>query len=315
MDRVQRKFKPPEGDITMNESPFLRFMRNLADRRTYLETFVRGNNGDQLILMGTRYVMKKAGCRLVTTPQEAQQIVFRGSGSMNDVWAGGVTVLERYRSKFPNIPLVVGPSTYVFRKINIIPVLQISDAPLTMFARDKISEKFVQEINLPVYVNVQVSQDLALELQDSDFIGDLQAECRERHILIAMRKDCEGSAGILARTKGTWLPKKVRRPLSRIRDRLTALRSRDVIENILKEESIPRNIPRVYRDVSVSISFDEFVKTIRDAALIITDRLHVGILGHMLNKRVFLRTGIYHKIKGVYELSLSGPRSRTRLYI
>ena len=300
----------------MYESPFLHFMRRVADKKTYLETFVRGNNGDQLILMGTKHVMKKVGCITVGGPQEAEQILFRGSGSINDIWRGGITVLEKYRRDFPNIPPIVGPSTYIFRQVDIGSVLNISDAPLTMFARDELSEKFVREIDLPDSVEVKVSPDLAFELTDTSFIVDLLGKRRQKNVLIAMRKDCEGAAGILTKIRGTWLPEKVRRPLSWVRDRLVSLRSRDVIETIIKRENMPRNIPKIYRDVSVSVGFDEFLRMICDAALVITDRLHVGILGHMLNKRVVLIcSGEYHrhKLKGVYDLSMSGPGSNTTL--
>ena len=86
-----------------------------------------------------------------------------------------------------------------------------------------------------------------------------------------------------------------------------------MIGAILESAALPRSIPRLYRDVSVSVSFAEFTEAIRNAALIITDRLHIGILGYLLEKRVVLRPGAYHKIRGVYELSMSGPNSRTTL--
>ena len=129
-----------------------------------------------------------------------------------------------------------------------------------------------------------------------------------------MRKDEEGSAGILAKIRGIWLPRKIRRLFIPIRDKLVALVSFDAIKAILKEEGVSEDIPKIYSDISSSVGFDEFVTTICNAALIITNRLHVGVLGHMLNKRVVLIPGTYHKIEGVYKLSMSGTGSQTKLY-
>lgn len=303
-----------DNNCQTRDSAFLNCLSMNYNKKVYFEP-LRGNNGDALILKGAKRVLRKARCTLVEHPESAQLILINGGGAVSDVWGGAtVRVIEDYRRRFPNLPIVVGPSTYRFQGIDFAKVLEIIKSPLTLFARERISAQLLGEINLPTHVAVRISQDFAFELQDSDFIKDLLDKCQENHVLIAMRKDREGSAGILAKTRGTRLPQRIRRPLSRIRDRLIALRSQNVIEEIIKEERIPKNTRRIYRDVSVSVSFEDFIASICDAALIITDRLHVGILGHMLKKRVVLRGGGYHKIKGVYELSMSGSGSRTRLY-
>lgn len=299
----------------MNESPFLQFMRHIAHKKTYLETMNRGNNGDVLIVMGLKHLLRKVKCRLVARPEEAEQIIFRGSGSMNDIWPGGVRVLGEFRHRFPDLPVIVGPSTYIFREVDMRRIFQISDAPLTLFARDSISARYAREVDLPPYVDIKVSHDLAFELSDGDFLSNLLDQLEEKHVLVAMRKDIEGSAAILSRIRAMWLPLKIRRPLRRVKERLAAWISQDIIERILTDEQVSKEFPRIYRDISESATFDEFVAMICGARLIISDHLHVGILGHMLNKRVVLLPGVYHKIKGVYEASMSGPNSRTSLYM
>jgi hypothetical protein len=49
-----------------------------------------------------------------------------------------------------------------------------------------------------------------------------------------------------------------------------------------------------------------FIGTIAGFAEVETDRLHVGIVGAMLGKKVRLFTGIDHKVREVYEFSLAG---------
>ena len=300
-----------------NETCFGSFLKTVRDRKTYFDGLCRGNNGDVLIVMGAKHILKKTGCKLVNSPKNAEQIIIRGSGSMVDIHVTDFKDFVYYRKNYHDLPLIIGPSTYRFPGANFRKVCEISSSPFIFFARDRISSRVLSELRLPKHCDIRVSHDLAFELRDSDFIENLVKNSSEKHILIAMRKDKEGVAGLLVKMRGTWLPKRVRRPLSWVRDRMVARVSRDAIEKILEREKVRETLPRIYRDVSTSVSFEEFVVYIRDAALIITNRLHVAVLGHLLNKRVVLIcSGEYHrhKIRGVYELSMSGAESRTRLY-
>jgi len=306
--------------MTMQEqkSAFYRFMESVRDRKTYFDELPGGNCGDTLILMGTKHLLQKTCCKLVGSLENAEQIIIRGCGSMVDVWQSDFKTFVNYRTNYPDIPLIVGPSTYRFRNVNFRKVCEISSSPFIFFARDNISAGVLREVGMPEHCDVRVSQDSAFELRDSEFIANIVKNAAEKHVLIAMRKDKEGVAGVLVKMRGTWLPKKIRRPLSWIRDRMVARVSKDTISTILEHENVPKGLPTIYRDVAASLCFDEFVATIRDAALIVTNRLHVSVLGYLLNKRVTLIcSGDYHrhKLKGVYDLSMSGPNSRTSLYV
>jgi exopolysaccharide biosynthesis predicted pyruvyltransferase EpsI len=169
---------------------------------------------------------------------------------------------------------------------------------------------------MPDHCEVNLSQDTAFELKGSVFIEELKRDCSEKHVLVAMRKDKEGAAQILTKTRGTWLPKRIRRPLSWLRDRLVAHVSHDLTGEIIETFRCEQH-PRIYRDVACSLSFDGFVESIRDASVVITDRLHAAVFGYLLDKRVILVcANDYHrqKLKGVFDLSMSGPDSRVTLY-
>ncbi len=294
------------------KSEFQIFLENHKGKDVYFEPLT-GNNGDTLIQMGAKHVLHKANLRLTEQAKKANLIVINGGGAMNDIWMGGFEKLKYYRKEYPDTPLIVGPSSYRFENFDFNTICRISQAPLTLFARERFSAGLLSKMNMPPYVTVKVSPDLAFELYDSAFMADLITRCRAEYVLIVMRKYKEGSRSMWVKT-GTWLPSKIRRPLSKIRDRLVAITSHDVIEDIIRQEQCPLNIPRIYRDVSASVSFDEFLNAVCRAAFIITDRLHTGVLGHLLNKRVVLRPGIYHKIRGVYEMSMSEPNSPTTLW-
>ena len=300
------------------KSPFYLFVESVKNRKTYFDELSGGNNGDVLILMGAKQVLRKTGCKLVDSPWDAEQIMIRGSGNWVDIYQTDFKRLVNYRRNHSNLPLIVGPSAYRFRGLNFRKVCEIGSSPFIFFARENVSADILRNVGMPGHCDVRVSQDTAFELRGSEFIADLLNHVTEKHVLVVMRKDKEGVAGVLVKMRGTWLPRRIRRPLSWIRDRMVAHVSGDTIGSILKQEKVDRRLPRIYRDVSSSVSFEEFVALIRDAALVVTNRLHVAVLGDLLKKRVVLVcSGEYHthKLKGVYELSMSGPNSRTKLYV
>jgi exopolysaccharide biosynthesis predicted pyruvyltransferase EpsI len=304
--------------IKEQKSAFYQFMeKNACNRKTFFWED-RGNNGDQLITMGAQRVLGETGCKLVESPDMAEQIVMNGGGRLHDAFPPAFERIANYRRDYPSLPLILAPQTFQLHVVDFEGICKISSSPLILFARENNSANALRQLKLPQHCQVHVSQDLAFELRDSEFIANLLKNATEKHVLIAMRKDREGVAGVLVKMRAPWLPKKIRRPLSWIRDRMVASVSHDIINKILKQENCPKHLPKIYRDVSSSVSFEEFVAIIRDAALVVTNRLHVSVLGYLLNKRVILIcSGEYHKhkVKGVYDLSMSGPDSRTKLYV
>lgn len=291
----------------MSESSFLHHMSSLGGPSVHFEE-LKGNNGDRLIRMGMGEVLRKAGLNGDSTPREADLILINGGGAMNDLWPeGAAQVMESLIQAAPDKDIVVGPSSYWFRTLDFPAILRKSSGRITLFCRERRSEQFLRSLDLPPHVSVMLSQDLAFELRDSDFIREQRALARDTQVLCAMRKDREGEAGVLAKTRASWLPGPIRKPLSRLRDRLVARRSSDRLTPVFDSISPrPSAAEIVYRDVSVSLDFDGFCREVRDSRAIITNRLHVGIFGSLLGKRVHLLRGGYHKIDGVYEYSLAG---------
>jgi exopolysaccharide biosynthesis predicted pyruvyltransferase EpsI len=298
-------------------------MESVKDKKIFFREWEHGNNGDQLILMGVQRVLRETGCELVDSPEAAEQILLNGGGWFQDAFPRAFEKIAYYRRQYPSLPLIMAPQVFRVQNVNFNEVCEISNSPFILFARDYFSAESLQQKNLPEYCQIHVSQDPAFELQNSEFITNLMQESSEKHILVAMRKDeflakdKLLTAKLLSRAKGTWLPKKIRRPLSRIRDRMVANVSKDIIANILKQEKISKKLPKIYRDISSSVTFEEFIAVIRDAALIITDRLHVSVFGHLLEKRVIIvcnQEYVTKKLKGVYDFSMSGPGSKTKLY-
>ena len=295
-------------------SDFDRYIASLSDKTLFLERLA-GNNGDALILKGMYEILIRNSVELVDDASSADLILLNGGGAMNDLWpTGAAQVLESYLAQYPDKQFVVGPSSYLFNDFDFTSLVNSCKGELTLFCREKISRDYLANLRLNENVSVRLSRDLAFELEDSSFITDLRRRSASELVLCAIRKDLEGSSGFLAQTRAPWLPAPIRRPLSRLRDRLTAMASSDLITDILEEDGMTRSrLPKIYRDVSVSVGFDEFCHLISKSALIITDRLHVAILGSMLDKQVRLIQGRYHKAKGVYDYSLS-TRQNVKFY-
>jgi len=308
--------------MTMKEekSSFYQFMEKNAGHRKTFFWEDHGNNGDRLITMGAQRVLGETGCELVDSPDKAEQIVMNGGGKMVNKTPWQFQNIIAFRREYPSLPLILAPQTFQPQAVDFKDICKISSSPLILFARENNSANALRQLNLPQHCQVHVSQDLAFELRGSEFIANIVKNAAEKHVLIAMRKDKEGvgMAGVQFKLKVKWLPKKIRRPLAWIRDRMVASVSRDIIKDIFQQEKVDRKLPKIYRDVASSVSFQEFVALICDATLVVTNRLHAAVLGNLLNKRVILIcSGEYHKhkVKGVYDFSMSGPNSRTSLYV
>lgn len=288
-------------------SMFFEHLHNNRHLPTYFDCVAPGNNGDQLILRGTLYAMEKAGCRVAQTKQEAEHIVLRGHGSFTDLWGpcNGLSLIREYAEHYPNREITVGPSYVAYTNQAAEEYLQDLRARVTWFARDEYSYDYLKTLSRSVNICPRLSQDAALELQGSAYIETLRDLSTNSHILVAIRKDREGGSGLLVHMKGGWLPTCVRRPLSKIRDRLVARAKQDFVEASISAYGEFSALPRVVRDVSTSVSYSEFEKLISDAGLIVTDRLHVALFGHLLGKPIVVREGVHRKVRGVYELSLS----------
>ena len=286
-------------------SAFSLFLATKSSEKIFFEP-LNGNNGDRLIRMGMQELFSQHKITSTETPDEADIILLCGGGACNDEWpTGAAQVLETYLKRFPHKEIIVGPSSYHFRELDFAGIVNQTRSKVTLFSREQISHQLLKDYRFGNHVSLAISQDLAFELAQSPFIEEQINKSRNDLFLCALRKDREGDAGILAKTSASWLPDPIRIPLSRLRDRLVANRKSGVINEV-----IARMDPKVetsnifYRDVSVSVDFQTFCQNIRETQAILTNRLHIAILGSLLNKEVYLIPGSYHKIEGVYNYSL-----------
>lgn len=278
-----------------------------------------GNNGDRLMVLGTDIVYRDLGIRRVDRGEDADLIVIGGNGGMLERAYHIPRIFRQCSTGFPGVPMCVLPSTYYYPTKPFAEEIGERSAPLTLFCREAYSyQHLLEQHQLPSCCRVELDRDMAFELEGGDLVSRLRA-MPPRHVLFVERTDVEHDAATFTSRSGgmgTKLRKRLPEPLKKLLyPFVKAARSRKITPfrercELLLGERCPQHVqlPRVVGDMSnVNVcTFDEFCAHIGGSAAVFTTRLHVGILSVMLGRPTFIFEGPYHKIRGIYEHSLSG---------
>ncbi|BAZ48935.1 exopolysaccharide biosynthesis protein-like protein [Nostoc sp. NIES-4103] len=307
-------------------NPLLEELSKYRGKRIFFEP-LHGNNGDKLIEMGSREMLQKLGANLVNQPQQADAIVVNGGAGMTDIWVHGFHTLRNYNCLYPQTPLIVLPSSFWFTETNFASLFSKRVAPAFIYAREPYSLKTLKDLVFPGDVRLGIDHDMAFHLQDSLYIKNLQSKTAQKHILIVERNDPESVTGsyqseqTISTTKSSYIPKFIKRPIRRYI--LTPLKHaalakslgeqganttfvQESLNQVLQDHPNLAGLPVFAADISNPdlCSFHTFSKLIAEAAVVVATRLHVGILAAMLDKPTYIKSGSYHKIRGIFEYSL-----------
>jgi len=311
--------------------PVIEFLKRYQGARVFFEP-LWGNNGDTLIRMGALRALQQAKVICVRSPNRADLIVINGGSGLTHLW-GRLHILEQYCRRFPQTPLVVLPSSWDCNPDEINTLVRTRAAPCFLYARERYSFELLKGAATSGRVVIGLDHDMAFHLKDSPYLTSLSRAKDERHVLIVERSDVESATGAheqpsrLVRLIQRVVPSKLRHALPQ-RARLYVAEymfSLERIFNMLQkpsasgtefvrealkivEDQYPqyRNLPIVVADISLKYvrSFRRFCLDIARAAIVVTTRLHVGILAALLGKPTYIKPGNWHKIVGVYEYSL-----------
>ena len=149
-------------------------------------------------------------------------------------------------------------------------------------------------------------------------IAELRRTAQPGHILVVERDDWEGPTGRtrpLAPPGFGFIPESVRTrvrrvlvaPLRRRKDRTSEF-CRAALAYARHRHPETADLPSVTADVSLAetCDFGAFLHRVAGAAVIVTTRLHVAILGQLLAIPTYLVEGRYHKYRGVFAYSMQG---------
>ncbi len=286
---------------------------------------LHGNNGDALIEMGSHIALQTAGVELVRKPQEAKLIVINGGAAMTDIWYHGLNTLKKYNSIFPEIPLLILPSSFSFKQTDFASLFTERKSPAFLFARENYSLEILKDIAFSKNVNFGIDHDTAFQLRDSIYLKKLNFYTAQKHILVVERNDPESITDIYKPQTKPSLKNYIPRPAKRVINRhlLWPLRRAAIYKNVPElgqdtvfvkscHEQVLGDYPDLYplplcaADISdpAICSFKYFSRLIAESAVVASTRLHVGILAAILGKPTYVKSGSYHKIRGIYEYSM-----------
>ncbi len=279
-----------------------------------------GNHGDNLIELGSREVLRRLSAVCVDDARAAEVIVVNGGGGFaRGFFDHGYSKLIELSITYPSKPLVLLPSSIYFDdpERELWTQLRKRRAPVWLYLRDPISFARLEALRLPQQVNLVLDHDMAFYLSGSAMLENWKRKLAQVHLLVVERFDLEQS------TRGNpcldWVVLRERWLRRRFVHWACGLAERGRLgrtEFFEKASQLhQRNCSNwrkqtiLYRDIALlrNSDFAGFVRAVCRSSLIVTTRLHVGILGALLGKCVYMQPslGRYRKIEGVYRHSLA----------
>ncbi|HEY8518624.1 MAG TPA: polysaccharide pyruvyl transferase family protein [Gammaproteobacteria bacterium] len=286
-----------EAGARAEADPYLRFLLEHRHWTFYLKAYP-GNSGDQLIMLGTEALLDRLGVRRTVNPAEADAILIPGGNPGH--WPDcGAALWRQVWRRFPDKRFVVGPAGFTGgHEWRDALGREGGQRVVALFARDPASFAALQAAELPASVTIGLSHDPALQLRATEWLESHRQAATAEHVLLAFRDDHETEA---ARSRAVErLPYRCRAWLERARGRRSRQRKIAAARRALTADR-----PLLVADVSKQ-NLHLFLETVRQAAEVHTDRLHVMLLSAMLGKPVFAYPTSHGKLEAVYRHSLAG---------
>jgi len=288
----------------MTNDPFVRLLESYKHRTLFLSA-AAGNSGDVLLQKGLQVYLQHNNFLVTDQIEDAEVVLTHGGSNINDIWKAGISLFIENLKKYPAKTFIVAPHTFTFHETDFGALLQECTQDIHLFAREKYSSSCLESIDFNANVSIYLSHDTAFLLEGTDYLGQLKAECTDSYVLHAMRTDRESAIVSLDldRVPQNFIEKM---RLAIIRFQLSRYMARWSPKQTHRQSVI-------LQDISYLL-YDDFVHKVQHASVVHTDRLHVGILGALLGKPVFLHPTKYDKINGVYHQSLQAYKNVTPMF-
>lgn len=289
-----------------------------------------GNHGDFLMIRVYREIAEDNGIKFTSTVEDADILVVRPGGALLEQYAFPVTLRDRLQ-EYPDLPLVIFPSSTLFQKTDPGFIFEGRSAPTLLLLREEYSYRQLES----KWLDSLSSRNVSIEL-DHDVVASGHARVqsvlediagsfspRQNGTLVAARLDVEAhpiAKGFpeISRSRRAVvnaykkLPEWGRVP---IRKRVVARRQRSENQLLIKrliesreyrsdEPIIPARNSRDLSDQTLT-TFSQYARSILEAKRVITNRLHIALPAAALGTETYLVDSGYHKLRGVYERSLS----------
>ncbi|MEM9284230.1 MAG: polysaccharide pyruvyl transferase family protein [Verrucomicrobiota bacterium] len=278
------------------QKTYLKWLSRFSGKSAYIKPYW-GNSGDELITIGTKEILAHLGVGMVDTVQDVDLVISPGGNP--SMWSVHQEQWRNAWKRFPGVPHVVGPATFVGQEKHWIDALNSDDSnTVAVFARDFASFNNLKSHVKKADIHIGFGDDPSFFLRNSDWLKlkkkalpeseyDLYAFRRDKERLEDDQKDLSGSVFHAAWKK--W----------------GALKNRYWKCSLERVESNANDFPRLDVDVS-DMSYDLFLETIQYAREVHTDRLHCLIYAALLGKRAYGYPTRYSKLERVYAASMRG---------
>ena len=286
---------------------------------------IHGNLGDELIVMGIHQLAKECELNFTDNANEADHLLVKGGGALLDVYPKLLADFRLFFRNHADTPTTLLPTSYLLNSTDMAEIVGKRSAPLHIFAREKYSYDLLSNIQFDGPVTIGLDHDTAFHLENSDFISELKSGRTSEHVLIVERIDPEALSNATAFDRKGQLARSIKSSIKSVIpraviDQLAPLRQKPrpdptqtpfvkaAHERVLADYPEVQDLPVVAFDVSHEKCCDslaEFAKVISKSAVVYSSRLHVGILSAMLGIPTYLVEGVYHKIRGIREYSMS----------
>jgi hypothetical protein len=289
-----------------------------------------GNNGDFLMQEVFHRILSALDIQAVGDARDAEVVLVPPNGALLETYAFPDLLAERI-SGLTRLPLVVFPSSALFPNRDPAFMFAGRRAPTLWILRERYSfEHLDQQWGTSLHDSgVKLILDHDVVASGHAYVPSIIGGSAEpRTALIAGRVDVEatsisgprltpstdgGPGGLqLAARRVPYGPHltAATRLARRSKLRLAASALLSDLPAELREEvdaAVGRSHAR-FVDASATqyATFREYRSLIRDAGIVVTNRLHVALPAVALGKRVIIVEAGYHKLQGVYERSLAG---------
>lgn len=292
-----------------------------------------GNHGDVLMYEVFKSVLRQLGISLVDSPDIADFLLVRPNGALLETYQFPA-ILEKRLSELPDLPLIIFPSSALFPTKDPSFMFRNRKSSVLWIFREKtsfdlISSRWGEKLK-ETQVELFLSHDV-VALGHSYVPDIIGSPLGSKHILLAGRIDGESPKGFTPKDNNASAPKpnfKLRmkkflvgqissrpdsplnRILSRVIYRARLNSAADALfealpadaQNEIKNSRLP--VRRLDLSSQIFVTFEEYAETIREAKIVVTDRLHVALPAAIVGKKVYLVEAGYHKLTGVYNQSL-----------
>ncbi|MBF4614145.1 hypothetical protein [Curtobacterium sp. VKM Ac-1376] len=273
-----------------------------------------------------RKILAAFDIHVAESKEDAESVIVPPSGALLESYGFPDLLAERLRGT-GHLPLLIFPSSALFPTRDPAFMFEGRDAAAVWMLREAPSLNHLTDRWGPSLTRSGVELVLSHDVVaiGHEFVPELigRPSARPKTLLIAPRADRERTTAISESTaesgssagpgllsgwaEGRALGRRIARFMRKERTEFLATQLSTRLDPEVLALLVRGSQRRLCLDLSSAqfCSFTEYARELRKAECVITDRLHVALPAAILGAEVYIAEAGYHKLRGVYDNSLS----------